>query len=299
MVGPEKEKGGSMPNWTSCGHSFDLQPAKFGQLRSSNDVLDDPAKLQARMKSDGYLLLRQILDPDRVRACRQELVEKLDSIQDLDRRYPLEEAILNPESKNQQMSATGFSKRLGAGPAVRQLVHQGEMVDFYRHYFGQSVRPLDFVWVRSVRVGNSAACHYDWVYMGRGSKRLLTSWTPIGDVPMIEGSLAILEGSHQFEELIESYGSIDVDDEASNPQQFKGSYSSNPVEVQEKFGGRWLTTDFKMGDLLVFTMHTMHCSLDNRSAENRIRLSVDSRYQPAAEEADGRWVGENPIGHSG
>ena len=91
----------------------------------------------------------------------------------------------------------------------------------------------------------------------------------------------------------------DVDDEASNPQQFNGSYSSNPVEVQEKFGGRWLTTDFKMGDLLVFTMHTMHCSLDNRSAENRIRLSVDSRYQPAAEEADERWVGENPIGHSG
>ena len=116
---------------------------------------------------------------------------------------------------------------------------------------------------------------------------------------MIEGSLAILEGSHRFEELIDSYGSIDVDDEASNPQQFKGSYSSNPVEVQEKFGGRWLTTDFKVGDLLVFTMHTMHCSLDNRSVENRIRLSVDSRYQPAAEEADGRWVGENPIGHSG
>ena len=61
-----------MPNWTSCGHSFDLQPAKFGELRSSNHILDDPAKLQARMKSDGYLLLRQILDPDRVRACRQE-----------------------------------------------------------------------------------------------------------------------------------------------------------------------------------------------------------------------------------
>ena len=91
----------------------------------------------------------------------------------------------------------------------------------------------------------------------------------------------------------------DVDDEASNPQQFNGSYSSNPVEVQEKFGKRWLTTDFKMGDLLVFTMHTMHCSLDNRSAENRIRLSVDSRYQPAAEEADERWVGENSLGHSG
>ena len=287
-----------MPKWTSCGYSFDLSPSKFGELRSSNDILNNPIKLRSRMKNDGYLLLRQILDPKLVKDCRKELAEKLDSIGDIDRRYPLIDTILNPESKNSQMSATGFAKKLGAGPAVQQLVHQGEMIDFYTHFFGQSVRPLDFIWVRSVRGGSAAPCHYDWVYMGRGSNQLLTSWTPVGDVPKIEGSLAVLEGSHQFDKLIQSYGSIDVDDQNSNPQQFKASYTRNPVEVQKQFGGQWLTTDFQAGDLLIFTMHTMHCSLDNQSPNNRIRLSIDTRYQPDSDEADERWIGENPIAHS-
>ena len=31
---------------------------------------------------------------------------------------------------------------------------------------------------------------------------------------------------------------------------------------------------------------------------NRVRLSTDSRYQPADEPADPRWIGPNPTGHS-
>jgi hypothetical protein len=58
--------------------------------------------------------------------------------------------------------------------------------------------------------------------------------------------------------------------------------------VQQQFGGRWLTTEFQAGDLLIFTMFTLHCSLDNTSP--RIRLSTDSRYQPAADPVDERWV---------
>ena len=286
-----------MKEWTSCGHPFDMHPEKFGELRSSNDILHDAPALRARMKADGYLLLRDILDKEGVTAARQELVEKLDGIEELDRDYPLMDAILNPTSENKPMSAQGFVKRLGAGFSLRQLVHNGKMIAFYEKYFGRAVRPLDFVWVRATRVGKSAACHYDWVYMGRGSKNLLTSWTPVGDAPKTDGALAILEGSHRFDELINTYGSIDIDDQRTT-KGFKGSYTPDPVEVQRKYGGRWLTTDFGMGDLLVFTMHTMHCSLDNRSPVNRIRLSVDTRYQPADEPVDERWVGENPIGHS-
>ena len=55
-----------------------------------------------------------------------------------------------------------------------------------------------------------------------------------------------------------------------------------------------MTTDFRMGDVLVFGMATVHASLDNHS--NRFRLSSDSRYQLASEPVDERWVGANPIG---
>ena len=52
---------------------------------------------------------------------------------------------------------------------------------------------------------------------------------------------------------------------------------------------------FRMGDLLVFSMFTVHASLDNQT--NRIRLSSDTRYQRAADPVDERWIGENPVGH--
>jgi len=49
--------------------------------------------------------------------------------------------------------------------------------------------------------------------------------------------------------------------------------------------------------VLIFSVYTVHGSLDNQSDE--IRLSSDSRYQLASEPLDERWVGENPPGHGG
>ena len=79
-----------MSEWTSCGYSFELSPSKFGELRSSNEILGNRYKLQKRMQEDGYLLLRQILDLDLVENCRLELAEKLDSIGDIDQNQEAE-----------------------------------------------------------------------------------------------------------------------------------------------------------------------------------------------------------------
>ena len=74
-----------------------------------------------------------------------------------------------------------------------------------------------------------------------------------------------------------------------------GSYATDAVEVRDKLGGRWLTADYKLGDLLVFSMYTMHASSDNHT--DRIRISSDSRYQLASESRDERWIGANPSAH--
>ena len=50
---------------------------------------------------------------------------------------------------------------------------------------------------------------------------------------------------------------------------------------------RWLTAEYRMGDVLVFSMYTMHASTDNQS-ESAVRLSSDTRYQLASEPADAR-----------
>ena len=52
---------------------------------------------------------------------------------------------------------------------------------------------------------------------------------------------------------------------------------------------------FNAGDVLIFGMWTMHGSVNNTT--DRWRLSSDTRFQPASEPVDERWVGENPIAH--
>jgi hypothetical protein len=74
-----------------------------------------------------------------------------------------------------------------------------------------------------------------------------------------------------------------------------GWLSNQPAKLRERLGGRWLTNAFSAGDLLVFSVFTVHASLDNQS--DKIRLSSDSRYQRASQPADERWIGPNPIGH--
>ena len=50
---------------------------------------------------------------------------------------------------------------------------------------------------------------------------------------------------------------------------------------------------------MVFGMFLLHGALDNTSAEGRVRLSCDVRYQVASAELDGRYFGANPTGTTG
>jgi hypothetical protein len=91
--------------------------------------------------------------------------------------------------------------------------------------------------------------------------------------------------------------SKDAENAKSGKWTFSGTLSHNPPVIRNKFGGRWLTTDFQAGDFITFGMFLVHASLDNRS-DNRLRISSDSRYQRASEPIDERWVGPNPPGHT-
>jgi ectoine hydroxylase-related dioxygenase (phytanoyl-CoA dioxygenase family) len=145
----------------------------------------------------------------------------------------------------------------------------------------------------------ATAPHGDGVFMNRGSQRLRTRWTPLVDTGFDLGGLIILEGSHRLPEITDRYGRRDVDTYCENsgeePGSWDGSLSHDPVALREQLGGRWLTADFRAGDIIVFGMFTVHGSLDNTS--ELVRMSTDSRYQPASEPTDERWVGPEPIAH--
>src|SRR5205823_1275926 len=147
-----------------------------------------------------------------------------------------------------------------------------------------------YKWLRVVSQGSFTGAHYDIVYMGRGTQRVTTVWTPLGDVPFEKGPLAVLCGSHRFERVKQTYGQMDVDRD-----HVEGWFSSDPVEMVDRYGGRWLTGELEMGDAILFTMFTMHGSLNN--VTDRYRISCDTRYQRADEPVDERWIGENPMAH--
>ena len=280
---------------TSHGFSFG---APLGELRDSSGLLQDVAALRQRMTDDGYLLLRGLLPREQVLAAREELCAKLAVVGLIDQRYPVADAIYSGSNAGLgTVDRKAFARDLRTGPAIRALVQRGAIVDFYSRFLGGPVLPFSFVWVRTVRPGAATGCHYDWVYMGRGTRNLYTSWLPIGPVPFSDGPLAVLEGSHRFEELKATYGAIDVDRDRERNPYGGGWLGKDPAAIQERHGGRWLSAEFAPGDMLLFGMFTLHCSLDNRNPAGRIRLSTDTRYQLASEPADERWVGEEPFGH--
>ena len=56
----------------------------------------------------------------------------------------------------------------------------------------------------------------DAVYMGRGTDRLLTLWTPLDRVPVEMGTLAVVEASHTdpgYDHLQRTYGHCDIERE--------------------------------------------------------------------------------------
>jgi hypothetical protein len=302
------------------GHSLD----DFGELRVSNDALHNREALMQRMEDDGYLFLKGLLNQDEVVAARQEVMNRLMKAGVLDKRYPAIDGIAAPKEQIDGRATGTFMPVLARNnPPLDKVIHEGPMIDFYTHFLGGPVSYFDYTWFRCKSPGIHTATtpHCDIVYMGRGTKNLYTSWIPYGNVPYDMGGLILLEGSHKLAELKATYGSSDVDLYCENEweaqvlvetakaegreltgeerQKIKwnasGAYSSDAIATREELGGRWLTANYEMGDVLVFCMYIMHASADNCS--NQYRLSSDTRYQLASEPQDERWIGDDPPAH--
>lgn len=297
-----------------------IEPDSLGLLRESNDVIQDGEALRRRIAEDGYLFLRGVLDRESVMSARASVCQRLAMDGILDPARPEIDAIWSRKGDR----PTFKPEYACNNPAVERLLYTGPMMEFYRTLIGGPVAHYDFTWLRAMAPGHGSMGHCDVVYMGRGeTSQLYTSWTPLGDVGFDTGGLMILEGSHLHERLRETYGKHDVDTYCSNlPRDandrpvgdgwgetewipgMKGAWGTlgpdcNRIRgyVDEARRHRWLTAEFNAGDFLVFTMYTVHASMDNTTPD-RIRLSTDSRYQRLGSKMDDRWIGENPVGHS-
>lgn len=262
----------------------------LGELRDCNDLLDDAGALHARMAEDGYLFARGLIDRDKVLKARATVLNYMAERDALVPGEPVLEGVMPAAGRTVPMMGR---RAITHHPDILAVYEGVELFNFFERYFGEPAITFDYKWLRGVGNEEFTGAHYDVVYMGRGSERLHTCWVPFDDIPLQKGTLAMCVGSHSdagFERIRQTYGRMDVDRD-----NVEGWFTKDPLEIIEKFGGRWLTTEFRAGDVMIFGMYTMHASTTN--VTNRYRLSADVRFQPASDPVDKRWIGRDPIGH--
>ena len=293
-----------------------LGSSKFSELVPAPGPDASHEGLQQQLAEQGYLFVRGLFDRQSVMEVRRDICQML-----------YEDGALEPgtdpmgaiaakslETGPDEKKGSSTYDRIGAQcGSMHSLLYSTHTMSFFSKLLGGNVMHYALTWFRAVAPGLGTVPHCDVVYMGRGTHNLFTCWVPYGDISYDLGGLMILENSMaesaQWE--LADYLCRDVDEYCSNKplpahvdlesvtdnKVWDGWLADEPTAPQKRLGGRWLTAEYRAGDVLIFPCKAVHASLDNQS--DRFRLSSDSRYQLASEPADERFIGEGPYGHVG
>ena len=263
--------------------------SEMGQLQESQALLGDAAALRRRLLDDGYLLLRGLIPREVVLRARETVLRHMAAHDAFAPDTPLLQGVMPKGGKTVPLMGR---RNITHHPDVIAALEHNALYDLFASLFDEPALTFPYKWLRAVGNEQYTAAHYDFVYMGRGSRNLRTVWIPFGDPRITQGTLAVCRGSHNlpgFARIRDTYGRMDVDRDG-----VEGWFERDPMDIVERFGGQWLGADYRAGDVIIFGMHTMHASTTNLT--NRYRLSCDVRFQPASEPVDERWK-RNGRGH--
>lgn len=259
-----------------------LSAARLGWLAPVPDSdRNDLAALRGRYAHDGYLYFKQLIDPARVHAFRQYYFDTLASSGLIkDGTAPFDGiAGLAPD--------LGLVRRTLFEEIVPSLHYEAlcrspELVRFFEWFLGGEVHLHKRKIIRHQRPDDqwTTPAHYDLVYLRGGTDRLCSAWIPLGDVPLEQGGLTYLEGSHIWCERF---------DRAATKKMVADSITFDLPALADQHEARWLVANYEAGDVVVHSPYIVHASLDDTDAEGRMRLSTDIRYQRAQDPIDVRW----------
>ncbi|REJ76818.1 MAG: hypothetical protein DWQ29_15485 [Planctomycetota bacterium] len=265
---------------------------------------DDSASLQSHLAEHGYVLLRAALDRDDVLQARDEVFQRLAEVGEIGQ--PAIDGIATGTSRRTEAHADlhQFWKSVSEGEQLRRVTHGPPIRKLMSAVLGTAARPHDLIYLRPTAPGRVTRLHYDFPFFAGRSRRIHTAWVPLGDVPISDGPLVVVENSQNFDDLIEPMRNHDFASSHSNDEVQTAAYDAvnvtDPVTFCRERGVRLLSTDFRAGDVFIFGGFTLHGSLDNNSAVGRVRLSCDVRFQPADDPCDDpRYFGDDPRGSKG
>jgi len=237
------------------------------QDSSSADTQTKIAALRARLQADGYLFFRQIIPQQALYELRDQMTRILADIGwILDGDQRMAAKAIGLAQREGEPGYFDALDRIVKLEALHSLAHEPHLLAVMRQVLGESVFPHPLSITRLVFPNNpeiTTPPHQDY-RNNQGTANLTAAWIPLGDCPIEQGALAILEGSQKGGLL---------------PLQYHhGPGNRGAVLSEDSRKLRWVTADFKAGDILLFPSLTVHSALENKHPE-AMRLSVDFRYQ--------------------
>lgn len=242
----------------------------IAELLESNDAIADEQELQRRLEHDGYLFFRKLLDPDRLMALRRSM---LSVMQDHGWIQPGTDpldgiAVQGVQCTEGDLEYSEVYHQVYRIQEFHEIAHCDRVISLLERIRGCRMMPqpqkVARLWFPNY-TEHTTPTHQDFVHF-QGSFENLTCWSPIGECPRELGGLAVLQGSHRVDRVLEHHFSLGA-----------GSLQLDPLD-HEELGTQWRTTDYGVGDTLVFPALTVHKALPNLTTD-RLRVSLDNRYQ--------------------
>jgi len=239
----------------------------FAPMTSSNSLLGDSDAVRARLREDGYLYFRDVVDHAPLIELRRKMLTIMERTGWVMSKPLMRGVAISGPYREGDPEYFEVYDEIQKLEEFHVLAHHAAVLGIMRQVVGETAFPHPLKVARIAFPTNYAAStppHQDYLN-NQGTQDLTAAWMPLSDCPMELGSLAILRGSNHFGVL---------------PLQFHLGPGNRraviPPDMLQEL--RWVTSNFGLGDVVLFPSLTIHAALHN-AAPGRLRLSVDYRYQ--------------------
>lgn len=273
------------PTLTSNGSPIPFTSQYFGCLRETA-ASAGPDALRAAYTADGYVLLRGALPPETVLNLREDYLKRFDAgtYKNGDARQGLFSGMIPvnlPTHGTKGHPAYDFVR----GEHFRTFAEQPMLRTLAEVFLDGEAAPIRRTPLRHFYPGRKVAsrAHLDRTYIDGVEADVVTMWVPLGDCPIQAGALMYLDGSHTDVDLERT-----VREKAPSDRPHDARPLTHDLKwIAEATGKRWLTTDYKAGDIVIHSPAIVHASTD--AEIDLIRVSTDIRFQRAGAPSDPRW----------
>ena len=242
----------------------------------ANEALGDRVELRRRAAKDGFLFFRGWLDVGSIRNLRAQVAQICERHGWIKAGSNPSDCIAEPSKACAEPEPDFYViyRDIYKLELFHRLAHSPEIMDVMRGLVGDPVLVHPTNIARVVFPTESVAAtpsHQDFIHI-QGAPETFTCWIPLGDCPRELGGLVALRGSHRAgiydHHVTRGAGFLGVPD--------------------DELTSDWSSVEYEIGDALVFHSHAVHRALPNTT--DRLRLSVDYRYQGAREPIVGAFL---------